>query len=108
MILGVSGLSQPQVTVIHWERRRSFALGRRPAGAVGGPAEPEAGANHRSSDPYLGVVREPGKSKGDAGWIRGQSTRRRFIGVPTGARNTGTGAPTGDQSAGINRTPKPP
>lgn len=52
--------------------------------------------------------RRPPDMKSGAGWIRGQSTRRRIIGVPTGARNTGTGAPTGDQSAGTNRTPKPP
>ena len=52
--------------------------------------------------------RKPRKVKSGAGWIRGQSTRRRIIGVPTGARNTGKGAPTGDQSAGTNRTPKPP
>src|SRR5690606_15189600 len=52
---------------------------------------------------------DEGAEKGDAGWIRGQSTRRRVIlGVPTGARNTGMGAPTGDQSAGTNRTPNPP
>ena len=31
-----------------------------------------------------------------------------FIGVPTGARNAGCGAPTGDQSTDMNATRKPP
>jgi hypothetical protein len=31
-----------------------------------------------------------------------------FIGVPTGARNAGSGAPTGDQSTDMNATRKPP
>ena len=31
-----------------------------------------------------------------------------FIGVPTGARNAGHGAPTGDQSTDMNATRKPP
>jgi len=31
-----------------------------------------------------------------------------FIGVPTGARNAGSGAPTGDQSTDMNGTRKPP
>jgi len=31
-----------------------------------------------------------------------------FIGAPTGARNAGVGAPTGDQSTTKERTPKVP
>jgi len=43
-----------------------------------------------------------------AGWLRGQTTRPAIIGVPTGARNAGMGAPTGDQSTNLHVTPIPP
>jgi len=46
--------------------------------------------------------------KDGAGWLRGQTTRRRIIGVPTGARNAGTSAPTGDQSAWLNTVHRKP
>jgi hypothetical protein len=44
------------------------------------------------------------QKRGDAGWLRGQTTRRRIIGVQTGALNAGSGAPTGDQSTDMNGT----
>jgi hypothetical protein len=58
---------------------------------------------------------EPMRSRQKGGEVRatpggygGKPPGVAFIGVPTGARNAGSGAPTGDQSTDMNATRKHP
>jgi hypothetical protein len=63
-----------------------------PPGSAASPAEAALSGEHRATPGGYG-----GKPPGVA-----------FIGVPTGARNAGSGAPTGDQSTDMNVTRKRP
>ena len=99
-------------------------LDRRAVGGRGGAAEatrrltapPALGAGMTNAGPVMmtgpaalsraGPARH--KKMATPGGYGGNPPGVAIIGVPTGARNTGTGAPTGDQSAGTNRTPNPP
>src|SRR5207245_3987796 len=69
--------------------RRNGVAGQR----SGGGRASEVGVGCRRSDRRRRVG-----IKKRTGWLRGQTTRPAIIGAPTGARNAGTGAPTGDQS----------
>ena len=71
----------------------------------GGPGGRPPPAN--TASPRRGVGNDPehGATPGGYG---GKPPGVAFIGVSTGARNAGSGAPTGDQSTDMNRTRKPP
>ena len=49
-----------------------------------------------------------GEHRATPGGYGGKPPGVAFIGVPTGARNAGSGAPTGDQSTGMHVTRNPP
>jgi hypothetical protein len=83
---------------------------RRPCGPehvrAGDAVDLDAGAGDRSAG-RARVKKAPGDGATPGGY-GGKPPGVAFIGVPTGARNAGCGAPTGDQSTDMNATRKPP
>src|ERR1017187_4217528 len=73
--------------------RHAGGPGGRPPGDVASPAEAAIKSGEHSATPGGYGGKPPGVA---------------FIGVPTGARNAGSGAPAGDQSTGMNITRKRP
>jgi hypothetical protein len=70
------------------------------------PVSLDAGAGIRSAG-QARIRKAPGYGATPGGY-GGKPPGVAFIGVPTGARNAGCGAPTGDQSTDMNATRKPP
>jgi hypothetical protein len=56
----------------------------------------------------LGEGVEDPEHRATPGGYGGKPPGVAFIGVPTGARNAGSGAPTGDQSTAMHVTRNPP
>jgi hypothetical protein len=77
-------------------------LHRAPRGGSGGSSPRKSTASHSRSR----VKR--GEHRATPGGYGGKPPGVAIIGVPTGARNAGSGAPTGDQSTDMNATRKHP
>jgi hypothetical protein len=86
--------------------------GRRSACQPGTSAQvkPLATVNHQPGATEVTGVgqRKAPRHRATPGGYGGKPPGVAFIGVPTGARNAGHGAPTGDQSTDMNATRKPP
>jgi hypothetical protein len=86
-------------------RRRPTAstpTDRAPLGGSGGSSPRKSTASPRRSPP------KAGEHRATPGGYGGKPPGVAIIGVPTGARNAGSDAPTGDQSIDMNRTRKHP
>ena len=85
--------SRPTKKGPHSESATRGVRGVAPPGDVASPAEAAIKSGEHSATPGGYGGKPPGVA---------------FIGVPTGARNAGSGAPAGDQSTGMNITRKRP
>jgi hypothetical protein len=83
-------------------QRRAPPTDRAPPGGSGGSSPRINTASPRRSPP------KAGEHRATPGGYGGKPPGVAIIGVPTGARNAGSDAPTGDQSIDMNRTRKHP